>query len=394
MKSKQHKIKALMPKYEVDAVLVLSPENFHYITGAACHQLTVSRCPGVAAAIVTADSNTTTQVIGMDFEVKAFQEKINCVIKKYDTWVGTKSWDEVVTNQCGQGQKAFKSFTGSLQVIADSLRETGLANKRIGIELDFIPFNYFKLLSAKLPDADFINISPLFIEARSVKTAEEIEIFRNITRIADEALAHASKYVKAGVSETELITLYRQQVMASGICVPSAWSGFLTGPNAGRLSLPTDRIIVPGDIIKFDGGVNCEFNFYTTDMSRAWILGKANKILLDLKDRLYEAQRLAINQIKPGVPINEIFSTGYNYVKEHLRCYERGHLGHSISMGPSTTEEPVISATNTRLLEPGMILCVEVPFYIREVGGFNIEDMVLVTDNGHEVLTHRTPHYL
>lgn len=187
---------------------------------------------------------------------------------------------------------------------------------------------------------------------------------------------------------------YRQKVMASGICVPSAWSGFLTGPNASRLSLSGDRKVADGDILKFDGGVNCEFDFYTTDMSRAWVIGQADKKILELKDTLYEAQRLAISHIKPGVPINEIYATGFNFVKKTLPCYERGHLGHSISIGPATCEDPIISSTNTRPLEAGMILCVEVPFYIKEVGGFNIEDMVLVTETGHEVLTHRTPHYL
>ena len=394
MQSKQYKVQALMPKYEVDAILVSSPENFHYVTGMASHQLTVSRNPGVAAAVMAADPAIPMHVIGMDFEVRAFEEKMDFIIKQYDTWVGTKSWHEVVANENSQNAKSFRSFAGSLLVIVDTLTETGFANKRIGLELDFLPLGYYRLLTEQLPEATFINISPLFIEARSVKTLEEISLFRNITRVADEALSFASTYIKEGVSEQELIDHYREKVMASRICVPSAWSGFLSGPNGGRLSLPTDRRITSGDIIKFDGGVNCEFDFYTTDMSRAWIFGEADKRIMTLKDKLYQAQRLAISQIKPGVPMREIYFAAFNCVRKYLHCYERGHTGHSISLGPSTTEEPVISASNTRLLEPGMILCVEVPFYIREVGGFNIEDMVLVTDTGYEVLTYRTPHYL
>ena len=92
--------------------------------------------------------------------------------------------------------------------------------------------------------------------------------------------------------------------------------------------------------------------------------------------------------------MNELFHIAYDYVKEKFPCYRRGHQGHSISMGPATAEAPYINATETRLLEPGMVLAMEVPCYIEGVNGFNIEDMVLITENGCEVLTPNTPHYL
>ena len=74
--------------------------------------------------------------------------------------------------------------------------------------------------------------------------------------------------------------------------------------------------------------------------------------------------------------------------------YERGHVGHSISLGPQTAEAPIISDANETSLEAGMILAMEVPCYIKGFNGFNIEDMVLITENGCEVLTPKTPHYL
>ncbi|ARE65202.1 hypothetical protein ADH76_16055 [Enterocloster clostridioformis] len=74
--------------------------------------------------------------------------------------------------------------------------------------------------------------------------------------------------------------------------------------------------------------------------------------------------------------------------------YRRCHCGHSISLGPATAEEPYINASTNRLLEPGMVLAMEVPCYIRGVNGFNIEDMVLITEDGREVLTPKMPHYL
>ncbi len=72
-----------------------------------------------------------------------------------------------------------------------------------------------------------------------------------------------------------------------------------------------------GDVVKFDAGVNAEFDFYTTDTSRAWIIGNGDPALLKLKDRLYEGQRRMIAAAKPGLPINELYHTAYDYVK---RC--------------------------------------------------------------------------
>ena len=147
-------------------------------------------------------------------------------------------------------------------------------------------------------------------------------------------------------------------------------------------------------MVKFDAGVNAEFDFYTTDTSRSWVMEGAHPALYKLKDRLYEGQRRMIAAAKPGLPICELYHVAYDYVKEAFPAYVRGHQGHSISMGPATCEAPIINASTTRPLEAGMILAMEVPCYIQGVQGFNIEDMVLITEDGCEVLTPNTPHYL
>lgn len=390
--SKQHKIKELMRKDGIDGAIVSSPENFHYITGFASHQHTVSRQPSFSSAIMTSDDSVKTHVLVMDFEVPALQEKLrDFIVKKYDTWVGVRQWDEIIT---GVEKEHSNIFETSIDVLIKTVEELGLHSKTIGIELDFIPFSYYCTLKESFPEARFVNISSLFIFSRSIKTHEEIEMFRKLTCACDEALNYASKYIQIGVSEKQVAEEFRKHVMTSGVCVPSSWSMFTTGSNSSRLNLASDRVIEDGHTFKFDGGVNAEFDFYTTDTSRTWIVGNGHPELLALKDRLYEGQHKMIEAAKPGLPINELFHIGFDYVKEKYSCYRRGHLGHSISMGPQTAEAPYINASETRPLEPGMILCVEVPCYIHGMGGFNIEDMILITEDGCEILTYRTPHYL
>lgn len=394
MRPKEYRIKELLREKGLDGAIVSSPENFHYVTGFGGHQHTVSRQPGFTLAVMRADDKVPTHLTTMDFEAATFRIKaagLNFVVDPYDTWVGLKTWDEIAHGAVVPDKTAMES---SMDKLVQFMKACDLANKKVGIELDYLPVPYYKSLTEKFPEAEFVNISDLFVYARSVKQPDEIEMFRKLCRIADHGFTEVSKIAKIGVSERELSQCFREDVIKSGFCAPSSWSMFSTGPSSARLTLPGDGVVKDGDVVKFDAGVNAEFDFYTTDTSRAWIIGNGDPALLKLKDRLYEGQRRMIAAAKPGLPINELYHTAYDYVKEMFPCYRRGHQGHSISMGPATAEAPYINASETRPLEAGMILAMEVPCYIDGVNGFNIEDMVLITEDGCEVLTPNTPHYL
>lgn len=394
MRPKEYRIKELLCEKGLDGAIVSSPENFHYVTGFGGHQHTVSRQPGFTLAVMRADDKVPTHLTTMDFEAATFRIKaagLNFVVDPYDTWVGLKTWDEIAHGAVVPDKTAMES---SMDKLVQFMKACDLANKKVGIELDYLPVPYYKSLTEKFPEAEFVDISDLFVYARSVKQPDEIEMFRKLCRIADHGFTEVSKIAKIGVSERELVQCFREDVIKSGFCAPSSWSMFSTGPSSARLTLPGDGVVKDGDVVKFDAGVNAEFDFYTTDTSRAWIIGNGDPVLLKLKDRLYEGQRRMIAAAKPGLPINELYHTAYDYVKEMFPCYRRGHQGHSISMGPATAETPYINASETRPLEAGMILAMEVPCYIDGVNGFNIEDMVLITEDGCEVLTPNTPHYL
>lgn len=394
MRPKEYRIKELLCEKGLNGAIVSSPENFHYVTGFGGHQHTVSRQPGFTLAVMRADDKVPTHLTTMDFEAATFRIKaagLNFVVDPYDTWVGLKTWDEIAHGAVVPDKTAMES---SMDKLVQFMKACDLANKKVGIELDYLPVPYYKSLTEKFPEAEFVDISDLFVYARSVKQPDEIEMFRKLCRIADHGFTEVSKIAKIGVSERELVQCFREDVIKSGFCAPSSWSMFSTGPSSARLTLPGDGVVKDGDVVKFDAGVNAEFDFYTTDTSRAWIIGNGDPALLKLKDRLYEGQRRMIAAAKPGLPINELYHTAYDYVKEMFPCYRRGHQGHSISMGPATAEAPYINASETRPLEAGMILAMEVPCYIDGVNGFNIEDMVLITEDGCEVLTPNTPHYL
>ncbi len=393
MLPKENRIKALLRQQGLDGAIVSSPENFHYVTGFAGHQHTVSRQAGFSVAVVSAREDVPTQITTMDFETPTFEKKSagRFIVRPYDTWVGVKTWDEIAH---GAIVPAPAVMQNSMDLTKQMLRDMDLADKKLGLELDFIPVPYYNTLCAAFPEAKWENISDLFVYARSVKTPEEIEVFRTLCRAADAGFTAVSRIAKPGVSEREMVQTFRETVIATGKAAPSAWSMFSTGESGSRLTIPGDAVIQRGDVVKFDAGVNAEFDFYTTDTSRSWVMDGADPALYRLKDRLYEAQRRMIAAAKPGLPIQDLYHIAYDYVKEQYPSYRRGHQGHSISMGPATAEAPYINASTARPLEAGMVLAMEVPCYIGGVQGFNIEDMVLITEDGCEVLTPQTPHYL
>ncbi len=393
MQSKRHRVQELLRERHIDGAILSSPENFHYATGAASHQHTVSRQPTMASVVLSTRAEEEPFVVCMDFEHPTMLEKLEGIrAVPYSSWVGVREYGEIVSR--AERLDRDTTFVTFFDALARCVRDIGVSDGTIGIELDFVPEPFFRKLVDLFPKARFVDVSPLLILARSVKTAEEIVTFRTLTEVMDRALLRASEAVRVGATERDVAQVFRENVMASGVCAPSSWSMFTTGANASMLRAGGERRIADGDVFKFDGGVNAEFDFYTTDTSRSWIVGDADPELVALKDRLCEAQRRMIAAAVPGMPISELFRTGFDHVRAEYDCYRRGHLGHSISMGPQTAEAPFITATETRPLEPGMILCVEVPCYIEGTAGFNIEDMILITDTGCEVLTHRTPHYL
>ncbi|MDP2814892.1 MAG: Xaa-Pro peptidase family protein [Erysipelotrichaceae bacterium] len=385
MKPLDKRIREFMLKDNIDVVLAQSPENFAYVSGFSAHQHTVSRQPGFACAIVSAITRPTI-LIGMDFETPSFNPEFE--VLSFSTWVGNRTLHQIKQNESAP------PFVTMLDRIAESLFTLGATEKIVGVEMDYLPTNFYFQLKQRLPLVTFVDVSNLFLRARVIKQPHEIEFMRQLIRVSDEALLSTSKLAHVGVLESELFDHYCQQVMASGIAFPSGWSSFTAGANAGKLGRSQPRPILAKDVVKFDGGVNGDTKFYTTDFSRSWLMSDVDPWLVNVKCNLMKAHEMMLESIRPGLSFKELFHIGYDFTVKEFPFYQRGHLGHSISMGPQTAEFPFISATQEGVLEPGMILAVENPMYITGYNGFNIEDMILVTADGYELLTPLTPHWL
>ncbi len=141
----------------------------------------------------------------------------------------------------------------------------------------------------------------------------------------------------------------------------------------------------PGDIIKID--VGCIVDGYSSDGGRTAVLGEASRDALKIYEALHRSFDVGLTLFTPGRPLKEIHATVAATMWDlGYETYSRGHFGHGVGSSIWSEEWPFISADSDATLEPGMVLAFETPWYIDGLGGFIIEDQLLVTDSGCEVM--------
>lgn len=231
---------------------------------------------------------------------------------------------------------------------------------------------------------DGIDVSSDFIELRRRKEPSEVEALRSSARLAEEALARAVSTLEAGVTEAEVTAEIVSFMLRNGF-QPSfppivAFSENAAHPHA-RPSLRRLRV---GDVVKIDLGARVEG--YCSDLTRTFIYGEASELPKRIYYAVLKAQEASIEALRVGVPAREAHLRALRMLKnEGLSKYFNHGLGHGV--GVDIHEEPYLNAESDVVLSPGNVVTVEPGVYIRGTCGVRIEDMVLVTEGGPEVLT-------
>jgi len=187
---------------------------------------------------------------------------------------------------------------------------------------------------------------------------------------------------------TDIRYLYEMGVLRAVMKEPSinnyqdAW-GYVSVGKGVKVGPKDSTRLKRGDLIKFDCGVN--LGGYLSDCGRTFVFGRPDDTQRKMYAALRDAHQRCREMLRPGVKIGEIFRAGQEEVRAHgYPRYTRGHFGHSIGMDSFVEEPPYISEGEPTVLEPGMVLCLETPYYGDSVGAFQIEDMVLITRDGYE----------
>ncbi|MEJ2667092.1 MAG: aminopeptidase P family protein [Deinococcales bacterium] len=327
-----------------DALLVTGPANVRYLSGFTSPEDAVVLITPEAASLVT-DGRYTAQA--------GEESRLEVVI--------ASSWEERVPEMA--------------------------SGHRLAIEGEYLSLQRYRRLSERLGS------EPLATEAflapfRLIKTAQEIADLREAARITDQAFEHVVPMIEPGVREIEVALELERHMRLAG----SNGAGFHIIVASGiRSAMPhgvaSTKTIEAGDLVTLDFGA--VYNGYHADMTRAVAVGPIAPELRRLFDAVLEAQEAALDAVAPGRSGSDLDAVARDLLAGHDLAEAFSHsLGHGT--GLEIHEGPRLSHRSDDVLAPGMIVTVEPGVYLPGFGGVRVEDLALVTESGHEVLS-RSP---
>lgn len=299
-----------------------------------------------------------------------------------------------------------------------SLGHDGQFDKRI-INL----IKYFRSMRRRNGVGPYQVVDPgeILEEMRLFKSPEEINLMRYSANIAAEGHIAAMKAVKAGMYEFEIEAIIENQFRRAGALAPAYNSIVGTGANATILHYVENNCeLKDGEILLVDAGA--EYEYYASDITRSYpVNGRFSTAQREIYKIVLDAQLAAIEKIKPGAAFDDVHNAALDVIIDGLfslgllsgerekvieeKQYQKFFMHRSSHwLGVDTHDMGKYKVSDqSRKLEPGMILTVEPGIYIAEPEdvpkqyhniGVRIEDDVLVTQQGSEILTARVPKHI
>jgi len=364
----------------LDALVATTPENLQYVTGfrSVAHALFrglelygVFTSRGVGLVIPFIDS---TGVSADGIQV----DRIACYGNFFFNYtdqpgpVGTRVREITSRPAAGPGE--------ALREVLDGF---GVLGGRCALDEAGVYPATWQRLGEQLTGTTITPAYAHFRTARMVKSPHEVACLEKAARIAEDGIAAIFGMLKAGVTEREAAIAFEQEVIRQG--AQTFFTVVTMGTRAALADVyASDTALRAGDLIRLDLG--CVYQGYRSDISRTAVLGTPTEKQRRYYDAARDGEKAAIAAMKPGVPVSRIFEIAMAVTREHgMPHYQRNHVGHGIGLEPY--DPPTINAAGQTMLEPGMVFCVETPYYEHGWGGIQVEDAVEITASGVRRLT-------
>ena len=288
-----------------------------------------------------------------------------------------------------RGLTGVKVVRSESSLTADTLsyaRAKGV--KRLIIESTAVTVYELERLGAAFEGIELIPVAGICGEARQIKTAAEVACIKKAQSITDACFTHILGFIKGGMTEREVaaeMEYFMKKNGADGLAFDTiAVSGVKSALPHG---VPGDDVLTKNAFFTMDFGAR--YGGYCSDMTRTVVLGKASDKMKDVYNTVLEAQRLGVLAVGDGVPCKAVDAAARDYIRS--KGYG-GYFTHSTghSLGLEIHESPACSPKSEGVLKAGMLMTVEPGIYIEGFGGVRIEDTVLVTEDGCEVLAAST----
>lgn len=365
----------LMAERQLDALFMTTQANIRYFTGHQTHRWLQPTAP--IFAIVPRQGTPVT-----------IMPAIEIAMAKASPWI--------------TDARPFRGYCDiAVKEIRQALRELSFKSGLVGAELGDLfhirmPLKNFTAIRESVPGVQFVDASEIFWKLRIPKSFAELQYVRQAVRITDQAYQTVFQSVQPGMTERQVFQIMAKSLMEYGanslgsvtVCSRSSGEDL---PWNSHLRLYSDRTVQEGDLVWMDAG--CVVNGYWSDFLRMFCVGKATPQWKAAYRFIYESVHLCIQETQPGAPISNLIAryekkmrhSPYADLADSLKLSRIGH-----SCGLELIELPSISFVDKTILEPGTVLTIE-PCISGNEGFFMLEEDVLVTETGFEILSDPAP---
>ncbi|MGE5702212.1 MAG: M24 family metallopeptidase [Clostridia bacterium] len=291
--------------------------------------------------------------------------------------------------QCA-GFEVVNNQRSMITAIAEQVKAMGI--KRLGFEKKAVSYGTFQDWSAALEGVELVPTVGIVEELRMFKDENEISTIRTAACIADDAFTHILPFIKPGAREID-IALEMEFYMRKQGATAAAFDIIVASGVRGALphGVASMKIIEAGDMVTLDFGAL--YKGYCSDITRTVSVGEPNPKLKEIYDIVLKAQLNGVENIRAGMTGKEADALTRDIIAAAGYGDAYGHsAGHSF--GLEVHESPSLSTVSESILEPGMMVTVEPGIYVSGLGGVRIEDDVLITENGCEIITKSTKELL
>lgn len=344
---RQNTLIAYLKKKSIDAFLIRKKENIAYLTGSRGEDAILFISP--KKNILITDSR---------YKEEYKKSAVKCSVR-------------IAKNQ----------FLG--EIIKEICIET--YSRLIGFEADNFTYQGYLNFKKQLGKIKLTPLTHTVENLRIVKDKSEIQLIRQACKYGAKLMNYAVKIVKPGISENSVKRAIEAYALKNNLCLANFDIIVASGANA---SMPhaaaSERSIKKQEMVTIDlGAMHCGYN---SDLTRTVFLGKISHKYLHIYNIVLASQSIAIENLKPGAYAKDIDAVSRQYISNKgMGRFFLHSLGHGI--GRETHEIPAISQSSKIKLEKGMVVTIEPGIYVPGWGGVRIEDTVLITENGCEVLT-------
>ncbi len=353
--SKIKEIQQYLRNENVDAAFITTPDNVFYVTGF--------------------HSNPHERLLGV-MVFKDAEPFIICPLMEVPD-VKAAGWSfETVGHQ---------DTEDAWDVVMKATRQRGNLPVSIAIEKSHLTVERLERMQQLFTGTTFTRLDEKLNTMRNIKSQDELANLRKAAELADYAIEVGCKEIAEGKTELEVLMAIEFEMKRKGAEKMSFDTMVLSGlKTASPHGTPGDRKIQKGDFILFDLGV--VYKGYCSDITRTVAFGEPSDEMREVYETVRKAEQAAIDLVRPGVKAFEIDKAARDVIEDAgYGEYFTHRVGHGL--GISVHEFPSITGTNELALEEGMVFTIEPGIYHPGITGVRIEDDVVVTADGVEVLT-------